>query len=153
VKLVDDATADQARDRAVGEALRALESGQSVVLYSAHGPDDAAIAATRTHLKALGIDPNTAGQRLASQQGRILREILKQNRHIRRVCVAGGDTCSHAARHLDIIALEMITPLVPGGPLCRASTRDPRLDGLEIVLKGGQVGEEDYYGLILRGRG
>lgn len=149
--LVNPDRVGHEREAVVAAALRVLASGQSLVLYSAQGPDDPAIAATRDQLESLGLDPNSAGQRLATQQGLILREVLARYPVIRRVCVAGGDTCSHATRQLDIYALEMVAPLAPGGPLCRASAHTPRFDGLEIVLKGGQVGAADYYGLILQG--
>lgn len=149
--LVDSACADQTRESAIAGALRVLDAGRSVVLYSAHGPDDPALATTRTKAQALGLNPASVGQRLGTQQGLLLRALLEQRPDIRRVCVAGGDTCSHAARQLDIFALEVLTPLAPGGPLCRASAHTPRFDGLEIVLKGGQVGKADFYGVVLRG--
>lgn len=140
--LIDPVTAGTARELALAPALRALSAGQSVVLYSTHGPDDPAIAATRT------LGSNT-GATLATQQGLILRALLERAPQVRRVCVAGGDTCSHATRQLDIAALEVIAPLNPGGPLCRAS--GGAFDGLEIVLKGGQVGKADFYGVVRNG--
>jgi uncharacterized protein YgbK (DUF1537 family) len=150
--LVDPNTAGPARDLVIAQALGTLKTGQSVLLYSAHGPDDPALPATRERLASIGLNPASAGPRLGAQQGLILRALLERCPSIRRVCVAGGDTCSHAVRQLDIFALEVLAPLVPGGPLCQASAHTPRFDGLEIVLKGGQVGRADFYGLVLRGR-
>ena len=49
-----------------------------------------------------------------------------------------------AARQLGIYALRMMIPVAPGAPLCRASSEQPRFDGLQIVLKGGQNGAADY---------
>jgi uncharacterized protein YgbK (DUF1537 family) len=49
-------------------------------------------------------------------------------------------------------ALEMLTPLTPGAPLCRAHAPGSPVDGLEIVFKGGQVGAEDYFETVKRGR-
>ncbi|MBZ0303865.1 MAG: four-carbon acid sugar kinase family protein, partial [Anaerolineae bacterium] len=147
IGLTDPATADVVREGTVTEALEALERGQSVVLYSAQGPDDPVIAATKAHLAALGLTP----ERLGAQQGLILRELIQRKTDLKRLCVAGGDTGGHAVRQLGIFALEVIAPLAPGGPLCRVSAHEARFDGLEIVLKGGQVGQPDFYDVILRG--
>jgi uncharacterized protein YgbK (DUF1537 family) len=45
----------------------------------------------------------------------------------------------------------MSFPMAPGAPLCRAASRRPALDGLELVLKGGQVGRVDLFERIGRG--
>lgn len=149
-KLVDPATAEAERQRAVKEALELIDAGQSVILYSARGPDDPAITATNARLTEAGLDPSSVGQRLGSEQGRILRAILEKSA-LRRVCVAGGDTCGHAAHQLGIYALEMITPIAPGAPLCRASSSEERFDGLQISLKGGQNGSAEYFLQIRNG--
>ena len=47
----------------------------------------------------------------------------------------------------------MLAGLAPGAPLCRAWSDDPKRDGLEIVLKGGQVGGASFYGDVRAGRG
>ncbi|CAN5713915.1 hypothetical protein BH23PLA1_BH23PLA1_40740 [soil metagenome] len=70
---------------------------------------------------------------------------------LRRAVVAGGDTSGHATSRLGIDALEFLMPMAPGSPLCRASSRRSGLDGLEIVLKGGQVGQVDFFGQVLEG--
>jgi uncharacterized protein YgbK (DUF1537 family) len=65
---------------------------------------------------------------------------------VRRLVIAGGDTSSYAARELGILALEMLAALSPGAPLCRVHGADAGLEGLEVALKGGQMGEDDYFG-------
>lgn len=150
VRLVDPALADNERDRAVQAALAALSDGRSVLLYSAHGPDDPAIPATRQRLDESGLAAHSVGQRLGMQQGLILRELLECS-GLRRVCVTGGDTCGHAAHQLGIYALEIVMPIAPGAPLCRARSLNPQFDGLQISLKAGQVGRPDYFGSLLRG--
>lgn len=149
--LIDPAQAEVAREQAIRAALDALAQGQSVTLFSAQGPDDPTIATTRGRADELGLVGNSAGQRLAEEQGKILRTILHAT-GLRRACIAGGDTCSYAAPQLGIYALEAMTPLAPGGPLCRASSEQATMDGIEIVLKGGQVGKADYFGKIRAGR-
>jgi uncharacterized protein YgbK (DUF1537 family) len=59
--------------------------------------------------------------------------------------ISGGDTSGQAASRLGIDALTAIAPLAPGAPLCRAHSPDPVVDGLEIVLKGGQTGAPDFF--------
>jgi uncharacterized protein YgbK (DUF1537 family) len=41
--------------------------------------------------------------------------------------------------------LTFAMPLQAGAPLCRAHSTDPALDGLELVLKGGQIGTPDFF--------
>jgi uncharacterized protein YgbK (DUF1537 family) len=149
-RLIDPETADAERAASVETALRLLAEGRSVLLYSSHGPDDEAISATNQHMARLGFDPKTVGSRLGTQQGMILREVLERT-GLKRACVAGGDTCGYAAKQLGIYALQVLTPIAPGAPLCRASSDNPRFDGLEISLKGGQNGVADYFVKILNG--
>jgi uncharacterized protein YgbK (DUF1537 family) len=56
------------------------------------------------------------------------------------------------AHALGIEALEMIAPLAPGAPLCRAYAPGSPADGLEVVFKGGQVGNVDFFGAVMKGK-
>ena len=127
---------------AVEDALRVLREGHSVVLYTAAG------AADRLSLGGAQ-EQLSLRQALGEQAGRILRAIVDAS-GIRRVLVAGGDTSSHAVQQLGVDALTFVCPLSPGAPLCRAWSRDAERDGLEIVLKGGQMGPEDFFTTVLR---
>jgi 3-oxoisoapionate kinase len=73
--------------------------------------------------------------------GKLLRNVILAS-GVTRVVVAGGDTASHAVRELDIAALTYRAPLARGAPLCRAHGWR---GNLELVLKGGQVGPEDFF--------
>jgi uncharacterized protein YgbK (DUF1537 family) len=152
--LIDGSTRADARSAAIDDALAALERGESVVCYSARGPDDPAIESTRERADAIGIEEGGIGRRLGEEQGRILREILEET-GIRRVCVAGGDTSGHTAPALDIYALEFLVPAGPGSPICRGHARSETFDGIQIALKGGQVETEndaaDYFGVVRDG--
>jgi uncharacterized protein YgbK (DUF1537 family) len=68
------------------------------------------------------------------------------------VIIAGGDTSSFAARALGIESLEMIAPISPGAPLCRAEAPGSPADGLEFLFKGGQVGAENIFELAALGK-
>lgn len=147
-RLVSEADAETARAEVIERALELLNEGRSVVLFSARGPDDPAIGETRAHVRG---DPSQVGARLATQQGMIARALLERS-GLRRLVVTGGDTCGHAAQQLGIDALTALLPIAPGAPLCRAHSLDPRMDGVEIALKAGQVGAADYFGSVQRGR-
>ncbi|MBN3728963.1 four-carbon acid sugar kinase family protein, partial [Burkholderia sp. Ac-20379] len=41
--------------------------------------------------------------------------------------------------------------MAPGAPLCRAWSDNPARDGLEIVLKGGQMGAASFFGSVREG--
>jgi uncharacterized protein YgbK (DUF1537 family) len=116
-------------------AVAALKSGRHVVVYTSRGEAGAPVAANV----------------LGSQLGALAREAITQT-GLRRLLVAGGDTSSYAGRALGIESLEMIAPLAPGAPLCRAAAPGSPADGIEINFKGGQVGAPDYFGAVARGR-
>ncbi len=148
--LLDPATETRALEVSVQQGLDVLEKGQSIVLFAALGPDDPAISATRAIAERQGLDAAAAGRKLALYQGEILRRLMVET-GLRRTCVTGGDSSGHAARQLGIVALEVLTPIAPGAPLCRATTSDPALNGLQIALKGGQVGQIGYFESIRMG--
>src|SRR5581483_11601722 len=89
--------------------------------------------------------------KLGDALGRIAKEAVART-GVTRVVIAGGDTSSYAGRAMGIEAVEVITPLVPGAPLCKATAPGSPADGLEVNFKGGQVGGEDYFGVLLNGR-
>ena len=93
---------------------------------------------------------NLSSELLGKALGMIAREAISKAK-VKRVVVAGGDTSSYAAREMGIEALEMIAPLIPGAPLCRAYAKNKDINGMEINLKGGQVGAPDYFTKIKEG--
>lgn len=151
VRLVDEKTQQMERNRLIDQAVQVISQGQSVLLYSALGPDDPQIASTKEQIKAFSLSSNGVGELLATQQGLILRDILAKT-SLRRAAVAGGDTCGYVLKQLGIYVLEFIIPLGTAAPLCRASSTDPQFDGMEIALKGGQLGEVDFFGSVQKGK-
>jgi len=81
--------------------------------------------------------------------GRLLARVLALAPRVRRVGIAGGDSSSHAVRALGLWGLSYLGPLAPGVPLVRAHADDARLDGLELMLKGGQMGPADLFTRLL----
>jgi 3-oxoisoapionate kinase len=130
-------------DHAVEKGLGSLAQGRSVVLYTALGPET-----------DVGAQFESEGARHAIGQalGRIERALVERA-GLRRAVIAGGDTSSHALRQLGVYALTTRLPLptTPGSPLCLAHSDEKPFDGLEIALKGGQVGGDDYFSKIRLG--
>jgi uncharacterized protein YgbK (DUF1537 family) len=116
-------------------ALQLLRSGRDTVLYTALGTPTGLI-----HDKELGL-----------ALGRLMLSLVQQA-GVRRVVLCGGDTSSHAVQQLGLTALTFAGTLAPGAPLCRAHAEEKTvLDGLELVLKGGQIGPEDFFGMARYG--
>ena len=82
--------------------------------------------------------------------GSLLLELIRRS-GVRRALVAGGDTSSHAVRRLGMEALTFAGLLSPGAPLCRGYSSDPLVDGLELVLKGGQVVPPEFFEMVRTG--
>ena len=92
------------------------------------------------------------GQRLGIRLGALANQLLRRH-ELRRALIAGGDTSSHALQQLGVFALTTRLPLpeTPGSPLCTAHSDTPVFDGLQIALKGGQIGGPAYFANIRDG--
>jgi len=111
------------------------------------------LGAGRSVLAYLGPVVSGGPSRLEVAQacGKLLRRVLERAPVVRRVGIAGGDTSSISVEALGIWALGFIGLLGPGVSLTRAHADDPTLDGLELMLKGGQMGPTDVFARLLRG--
>ena len=107
--------------------IKILQQGKNLVVHTGNRETDA-------------VPSEVTGKIL----GTIAREAII-NTSLKRVIVAGGDTSSHAARAMEVDALEMIAPMVSGAPLCKVYSSNKSINGIEINLKGGQVGGKDYF--------
>ncbi|MCM8730555.1 four-carbon acid sugar kinase family protein [Hephaestia sp. GCM10023244] len=123
--------------RLIDAANAALENNGRCVIHSAEGP--------------LGKTAPAAGDRLGAALGRVALGAIRQHK-LRRVLFAGGDTSSHGVAELGIDALTWAAPMERGAPLVRAHAAEPAVDGLELVLKGGQMGGEGFFETVRRGR-
>ena len=130
--------------RAVTTALDALSRGQSPVVYSAEGPDDPAVTGFDATAAVAGLSRADAARRVGTVLAEVMRRIVESGA-VRRVMVAGGDSSGEVMEALNIFALDIVAGLAPGAPLCRAWSDDPLYDGLELVLKGGQMGPTDFF--------
>lgn len=87
---------------------------------------------------------------VAQAGGRLLAQVLAQV-PLKRIGIAGGDTSSLAVQALDAWGLSYRASLAPGVALCRLHSEHPALDGLEIMLKGGQMGADGLFERLLHG--
>ena len=138
--------ASRALEVAANAGVESLKAGRSVILHTALGP-----SADR------GGDIDRvpgARHRLGQALGILLRRLIEQE-SLGRAVIAGGDTSSHALQELHVDALTTLLPLpqTPGSPLCTAHGSYAPTNGLQIALKGGQVGTDDYFVQIRDGRG
>ncbi|CAG4924480.1 four-carbon acid sugar kinase family protein [Paraburkholderia gardini] len=68
---------------------------------------------------------------------------------LRRICIAGGDTSSFAVQALGGWGLSYIGAIAEGVAMCRLHADAEELDGIEIALKGGQMGGIDFFERLL----
>ncbi|WP_091529454.1 four-carbon acid sugar kinase family protein [Microlunatus soli] len=62
-----------------------------------------------------------------------------------RMIICGGDTAGNVLRRLGVDAISILAQPWGNAVLCRATSRHQHLDGLELVLKGGQMGHPDLF--------
>ncbi|WP_308992239.1 four-carbon acid sugar kinase family protein [Mariniflexile litorale] len=132
-----------------------LKAGKSVILHTSKGPEDTRFQETKAFFNKKGWDEQMIRSQTAKRFGKILgqsaRRALEQV-PVKRLIIAGGDTSSYVARELGIKAVEMIAPVFIGAPMCRALAPNSPVNNIEVNLKGGQVGDETYFGALQKGK-
>ena len=152
--LVDGVRWEGAAAALVESTIALLAQGKSVILHTARGPDDPRIHALIESLAARGESREQArhggGRLLGVRLGEIVQRILAAT-SVQRLLLSGGDTSSQITSVLAPDALEIEARLSPGAPLCRVISDKPHLNGMQIALKGGQMGDASYFVRALRG--
>lgn len=146
-RLIMPGEADKARRQLVDQAISIIQSGLSPLLYTALGPEDASIGRIQSRLTMMGYQAADSGRLLGEQLGLLTKEILERS-GLRRFVIAGGDTSGFVTRQLGIYALEAVMPVASGGPLCEGYSVHERFDHIQFVLKGGQVGKENFFAAV-----
>lgn len=123
-------------ERAVTQARAHLEADRSVVVYTYDGQ----------HAR-VPMPVETVGSALAE----VVRGCARGGA-LSRVLVAGGDTSGHVMTSLKATALHSRATL-GATLLCGLESADPVVNGLEVVLKGGQIGTVDYFEHVRQGDG
>jgi uncharacterized protein YgbK (DUF1537 family) len=106
-----------------------LRSGRHVLAYTA--------------TDAMPVDPTNSAD-VASSTAKLLESVLDRI-PLRRVGIAGGDTSSRAVQALELWGLSHDAILAPGVAVCRTHSTIPGRDGIELMLKGGQMGPVDLF--------
>jgi uncharacterized protein YgbK (DUF1537 family) len=140
-----------ARRRLVETVTAAFAVHRGVVVHTARGGDDPRLGPTRAALARRGLDAHASSEVLGGALGRATAEVLAAT-GLSRVVLAGGDSSSHAVSAMGVTSLEVAGPLVPGAPLCWLNSPAAHVDGVEISLKGGQVGTPDFFARVMNGR-
>lgn len=151
IRLLSSGSRHAELDRLQTEALQALQHGESVVLYTARGPADPALARVADFVREQRLNQATALAGMGDAMGTLLRDLIAAT-DVRRVAVAGGDTSGQAVQALHLAALKMRATLAPGVPLCDGFTGIDQSPAIEIALKGGQVGNKRFFSSVRAGR-
>lgn len=138
--------------RAVSDAARAaLDAGREPIVHSAMGPDDPGVRKFRANVEASSKPDTEANDAVGDGLGAVLGSIVETGL-VDRVAVAGGDTAGRCVKALGIDALTAAAPVTPGVAVCTAHSSRAAVDGLGIVLKGGQMGEPEFFSQVKSGR-
>ncbi|MEX1663716.1 four-carbon acid sugar kinase family protein [Thioclava sp. 15-R06ZXC-3] len=145
IRLVDGHDSlEEAAEYASDAAQKALAGGRLPLIYTALGPDDLTVAKFRDFIQMSGLSGSLVQEKLGTSLGYILKRVLDKT-GVRRTIIAGGDTSGRIMLELDGFA---VTPLCPGNTLGTSLFRlaaTNELDGLEVALKGGQMGSRDVF--------
>jgi uncharacterized protein YgbK (DUF1537 family) len=152
LRLSNDAllqTHDAVLDDVQTRVLNALSARQSVVVFTAHGPDDA-----HTHTLREQTHDWPAGQ-LAQRIGTCFAKLADtafKHTGLTRLVVAGGDSSSYTMRALGAEALQIkASHFAQNAHFAALVSAKAHIHGKEVLLKGGQVGNEQLYRLALDG--
>ncbi|MDV3124227.1 hypothetical protein M1247_04825 [Mycobacterium sp. 21AC1] len=110
-----------------GQVRAALGDGRHTVVYTARGQSTATA-------------PTDLSRRLGTLALGAVEDGLT-----RRLVVAGGDTSGEIIGMAGVTAIEILSSIDVAGLLCRMFGAGSVLDGAEAVLKGGQVGGDDFF--------
>jgi uncharacterized protein YgbK (DUF1537 family) len=129
LKMTGEGAADylSARRKAITASLR---DGRHVLAFT-----------TRRATHAAG---GSALPQLARACAALLQQVVSSVK-LHRIGIAGGDTSSIAVRALGAWGMSYLAPLSAGVTVCRLHADQPELDGMEIMLKGGQMGDADLF--------
>jgi uncharacterized protein YgbK (DUF1537 family) len=145
LRLSNDTLLDDVQTR----MLKALSAGQSVVVFTARGPDDA-----HTHALREQSHDWPAGQlvqRIGACFAKLADAAFKQTA-LTRLVVAGGDSSSYTMRALGAEALQIkASHFAQNTHFAELVSAKAHIHGKEVLLKGGQVGDAQLYSLVLKG--
>lgn len=134
------------------QAMRSVDAGNSVIVCTVQGPDDPSIDALRNAVSQSQMAMEDVNEAIGVGLGKILNHILRRSK-ISRAAIAGGDTSSYGAQQLGLYGVSARSLLSPGAAVLVGHSEDPEMNGLEIALKGGQMGQPEYFLKLRDGHG
>jgi 3-oxoisoapionate kinase len=129
--LGSPASANEACD----QICRSLSAGRHLLAYTA--PDDRARADTGQSA--------ALARATAAMVNTVVHQRAAQGTPLSRVGIAGGDTSSLAVKALGGWGLSYKASLGAGVTVSTLHSDELSLDGLELMLKGGQMGDEGVF--------
>jgi uncharacterized protein YgbK (DUF1537 family) len=142
-------------EKYINDTVTLIKKGTPVIIHTSLGANDARIEKTYNALAKTAMSRQDILSKTAQIYGLALGTIaigVASQTKLQRLIIAGGDTSSFVARTMGIEAVEMIAPVSPGAPLCKAHAPGSAVNGIEVNFKGGQVGAENYFELVLNGQ-
>ncbi|MGN6773717.1 four-carbon acid sugar kinase family protein [Rhizobium sp.] len=129
----DEHAAAIAQDVAL-KAIEGLDRGRPTIIYTARG-ESGRVAGGDVPAERLGA--------IYCDVARAVRRIIS----LPRIVFSGGDSSSYAVRTIGAEALEIaVFDEVQNCHVCRLDAPgDAAVDGLEVMLKGGQIGADDFF--------
>jgi 3-oxoisoapionate kinase len=127
-------------ERVEALVLAALSTGRNVLACTARGPGDQAITRFNGALAASATEAPAVHERIGAGLGRLVRA-ARRELGLKRAVFSGGDTSGHAMLAVGAEALEPVAALTSGAPMLRIRSSDANFDGMEVALKGGQMGD------------
>jgi uncharacterized protein YgbK (DUF1537 family) len=82
----------------------------------------------------------------------VLEEMAKSGQALSRIGIAGGDTSSHVTEALGLWALGFDRVLAPGVTMSIAYSDYAHIQGMQIMLKGGQMGHATLFNDLVCGQ-
>ena len=139
-KIASDEQASAAAHEAALKAIDGLDRGCPTVIYTARGDTDRVV------------DGEVPAERLGAIYCSIARTVRRAV-SLPRIVFSGGDSSSYAVRTVGAEALEIaVFDKVQNCHVCRLDAPgDAEIDGLEVMLKGGQIGADDFFVRALKG--
>jgi len=146
LRMTGDSASSYVADR-VAAIAGPLRDGRNVLAFTARRVVAGVAAGESAAQSGHG---SAAQSQLAHACATLLQQVLRAVR-LQRIGIAGGDTSSIAVRALDAWGLSYLAPLSAGVTMCRLHSGRAELDGIEIMLKGGQMGDADLFEQLIDG--
>ena len=145
IKAIEPRSLAAELDDVFQKSLKHLSEGYDVLVTTAKGPNDPMVKLMAETIAKANLLPSVPNERLGGALGHLVAKIRRKTR-MQRIIISGGDTSGHAVKAVGVQALSAKAPIAPGAPLCQVHVpTDSRLNGLELALKGGQMGSPSFF--------